>query len=31
VRAAIVLLDEEALRQHRPVTRTLAAELFRAP
>jgi len=31
VRAAIALLDEEALRQHRPVTRALAAELFRAP
>lgn len=30
-RAAIALLDEEALRQHRPVTRALAAELFRAP
>lgn len=31
VRSAIALLDEEALRQHRPVTRALAAELFRAP
>jgi chromosomal replication initiation ATPase DnaA len=30
-RAAVALLDEEALRQHRPVTRALAAELFRAP
>ena len=30
-RAAIALLDEEALRQHRPVTRALAAELFRQP
>ncbi len=30
VRAAILRLDEEALRQHRPVTRALAAELFRA-
>ncbi len=30
-RAAIARLDEEALRQHRPVTRALAAELFRAP
>ena len=29
VRAAVARLDEEALRQHRPVTRTLAAELFR--
>jgi len=29
VRAAVALLDEEALRQHRPVTRALAAELFR--
>jgi chromosomal replication initiation ATPase DnaA len=29
-RAAVALLDEEALRQHRPVTRALAAELFRA-
>ncbi len=27
--AAIVRLDEEAMRQHRPVTRALAAELFR--
>jgi hypothetical protein len=23
------LLDEEAMRQHRPVTRALAVELFR--
>ncbi|MDO9411192.1 MAG: DnaA/Hda family protein [Pseudolabrys sp.] len=30
-RSAIALLDEEALRKHRPVTRSLAAELFRAP
>ncbi len=29
VRAAVSLLDEEALRRHRPVTRALAAELFR--
>ena len=29
--AAVTRLDEEALRQHRPVTRALAAELFRAP
>jgi chromosomal replication initiation ATPase DnaA len=28
-RMAITRLDEEALRQHRPVTRALAAELFR--
>ena len=27
--AAVALLDEEAMRQHRPVTRALAAELFR--
>lgn len=26
---AVVRLDEEAMRQHRPVTRALAAELFR--
>lgn len=31
VRAAVRQLDEEALRQHRPVTRALAAELFRTP
>ncbi len=30
-RAAVALLDEEALRQHRPVTRALASELFKAP
>jgi chromosomal replication initiation ATPase DnaA len=30
-RAAVLRLDEEALRQHRPVTRALAAELFRVP
>ena len=29
--AAVVRLDEEAMRQHRPVTRALAAELFRSP
>ncbi len=29
VRAAVARLDEEAMRQHRPVTRALAAELFR--
>jgi chromosomal replication initiation ATPase DnaA len=29
VRAAVAQLDEEAMRQHRPVTRALAAELFR--
>jgi len=28
-RAAVAHLDEEAMRQHRPVTRALAAELFR--
>jgi chromosomal replication initiation ATPase DnaA len=28
-RAAVERLDEEAMRQHRPVTRALAAELFR--
>ena len=28
-RAAVSRLDEEAMRQHRPVTRALAAELFR--
>lgn len=31
VRAAVLRLDEEALRRHRPVTRALAAELFRSP
>ena len=30
-RAAIYRLDEEAMRQRRPVTRALAAELFRVP
>jgi chromosomal replication initiation ATPase DnaA len=29
VRGAVARLDEEAMRQHRPVTRALAAELFR--
>jgi len=29
VRAAVTRLDEEAMRQHRPVTRALAVELFR--
>jgi len=29
VRAAVAKLDEEAMRQRRPVTRALAAELFR--
>ncbi|HZQ12082.1 MAG TPA: DnaA/Hda family protein [Pseudolabrys sp.] len=29
-RRALARLDEEAMRQHRPVTRALAAELFRA-
>ncbi len=29
--AAVVKLDEEAMRQHRPVTRALAVELFREP
>jgi chromosomal replication initiation ATPase DnaA len=28
-RAAVLRLDQEAMRQHRPVTRALAAELFR--
>jgi chromosomal replication initiation ATPase DnaA len=28
-RTAVARLDEEAMRQHRPVTRALAAELFR--
>jgi chromosomal replication initiation ATPase DnaA len=31
VRTAVARLDEESLRQHRPVTRALAAELFREP
>jgi chromosomal replication initiation ATPase DnaA len=30
-REAVKRLDQEAMRQHRPVTRALAAELFRAP
>jgi chromosomal replication initiation ATPase DnaA len=30
-RAVVHRLDEEAMRQHRPVTRALAAELFRTP
>jgi chromosomal replication initiation ATPase DnaA len=30
-RAAVQTLDDEAMRQHRPVTRALAAELFRTP
>jgi chromosomal replication initiation ATPase DnaA len=29
VRSAVARLDQEAMRQHRPVTRALAAELFR--
>jgi hypothetical protein len=29
VRSAIVTLDREALRQKRPISRALAAELFR--
>ena len=29
VRAAVAQLDEESMRQHRPLTRALAAELFR--
>jgi chromosomal replication initiation ATPase DnaA len=29
--AAVQRLDDEAMRQHRPVTRALAAELFRSP
>jgi chromosomal replication initiation ATPase DnaA len=28
-RAAVARLDEESMRRHRPVTRVLAAELFR--
>jgi chromosomal replication initiation ATPase DnaA len=28
-RAAVARLDEESMRQHRPVTRALAADLFR--
>ena len=30
-RAAVLTLDEESMRRHRPVTRALAAELFRDP
>jgi chromosomal replication initiation ATPase DnaA len=30
-RAAVNRIDQEAMRQHRPVTRALAAELFRDP
>jgi chromosomal replication initiation ATPase DnaA len=30
-RAVVARLDEESMRQHRPVTRALAAELFRGP
>jgi len=30
-RAAVNRIDQEAMRQHRPVTRALAAELFRGP
>jgi chromosomal replication initiation ATPase DnaA len=30
VRTAVIQLDEEAMRQHRPITRALAVELFRA-
>ena len=30
-RAAVVTLDNEALRQGRPLTRALAAEMFRGP
>ncbi len=30
-RAAVTTLDEEAMRQHRPVTRALAAQLFNDP
>jgi chromosomal replication initiation ATPase DnaA len=30
-RSAVKQLDQEAMRQHRPVTRALAAELFREP
>jgi chromosomal replication initiation ATPase DnaA len=29
-RAAIARLDEESMRQHRPVTRALASEIFRS-
>jgi chromosomal replication initiation ATPase DnaA len=30
-RAAVLTLDEESMRRHRPVTRALAVELFRDP
>jgi chromosomal replication initiation ATPase DnaA len=30
-RNVIQTLDDEAMRQHRPVTRALAVELFRSP
>ena len=30
-RTAIQILDDEAMRRHRPVTRALAIELFRTP
>ena len=30
-RSAVLALDEEAMRRHRPITRALAADLFRAP
>jgi chromosomal replication initiation ATPase DnaA len=30
-RAAVIALDDEALRQNRPVTRALAAQMFRGP
>ena len=30
-RSAVARLDEEGMRQHRPVTRALAAEIFREP
>lgn len=30
-RAAVIRIDQEAMRQHRPITRALAAELFRDP
>ena len=30
-RSAVLALDEEAMRRHRPITRALAAEVFRAP
>ena len=30
-RAAVQTLDDEAMRQHRPVTLALAAEMFRTP